>query len=122
MMNESKRAQYYYQAKKRHLSQLSILVWHLTGRVDLFTPAMRSALFEIWRNAKRFSITKDPDDLYEIALNACYEIWQQQGIHKSLSQQSSPGSVRSVTVRRPEGWKSIPRDISLGRNKRFNEL
>ena len=113
MMNECKRAQYYYQAKKRHLNRLSMLVWHFTGHVDLFAPAMRWALFEIWRNAKHFSMTEDPDDLYEIALNACHEIWRQQEVKKNRVQQSTQRSLQSMMVHHRQGWKPFPRDTSL---------
>lgn len=88
-----------------------MLVWHFTGHIDLFTPAMRSALFEIWRNAERFCVTEDLDSLYEIALNASYEIWRQQKVKNSAVQQSRQTSLLSMTGGRREGWN--PRDSSF---------
>ena len=76
-MIAKQQAQHYVQAKRKHLDRLSSLVWHLTGQADLFTSAMRIALFDIWQNAQNVNLAPNNHCLYNIAIKACCLAWNQ---------------------------------------------
>ena len=93
-MIAKQQTQHYKQAKQRHLDRLSTLVWHLTGQADLFTSAMRIALFEIWQDAQNVNLTQQDDCLYEIAIGACRQIWSQQDVGVCPTRQCKAQYVR----------------------------
>ncbi len=85
-------AHHYKQAKQRHLDRLSTLVWALTGQTDLFTTAMRTALFGIWQRAEEINLAQEDEGLFDIAIDSCRQIWapyQSETQHPHLSKQQS---------------------------------